>query len=34
VGTFEAFQLDAVQFWCDAEVVIRAAQEDVLAGLG
>ncbi len=33
-GTFETFQLDAVQFWCDAGPVIRAAQEDVLAGLG
>jgi predicted nucleotidyltransferase len=33
-GAFEAFQLEAVQFWCDAGPVIRAAQEDVLAGLG
>jgi predicted nucleotidyltransferase len=30
---FEAFQLEAVQFWCDAGPVIRAAQDDVLAGL-
>ena len=33
-GAFETFQLEAVQFWCDAGPVIRAAQEDVLAELG
>jgi predicted nucleotidyltransferase len=33
-GAFEAFQLDAVEFWCDARPVIRAAQDDVLAELG
>ena len=33
-GAFETFQLEAVQFWCDAEPVIRAAQEAVLAALG
>ena len=33
-GAFEAFQLEAVRFWCDAGPVIRAAQDDVLAGLG
>ncbi len=33
-GAFEAFQLAAAQFWCDAGPVIRAAQEDVLAALG
>jgi predicted nucleotidyltransferase len=32
-GAFEEFQLDAVQFWCDAGPVIRAAQADVLAAL-
>ncbi len=31
---FRDFQLEAVQFWCDAGPVIRAAQEDVLAALG
>lgn len=33
VGVFLDFQLDAVQFWCDAGAVIRAAQADVLAVL-
>lgn len=33
-GEFLRFQLDAVQFWCDAEWVIRRAHEDVLASLG
>jgi predicted nucleotidyltransferase len=33
-GTFLRFQLEAVQFWCDAEPVIRRAQDDVLAALG
>jgi predicted nucleotidyltransferase len=33
-GAFRAFQLEAVQFWCDAGPVIRAAQDDVLAALG
>jgi len=33
VGAFEEFQLEAVHFWCDAGPVIRAAQDDVLAGL-
>ncbi len=32
-GVFLDFQLDAVQFWCDAGPVIRAAQTDVLAAL-
>lgn len=32
-GAFVEFQLDAVQFWCDAGSVIRAAQADVLAAL-
>ncbi|MGH3718515.1 MAG: hypothetical protein ACRDRI_06655 [Pseudonocardiaceae bacterium] len=31
---FQRFQVEAVQFWCDAETVIRSAHEDVLAGLG
>ncbi|HEY4003609.1 MAG TPA: hypothetical protein VGM60_00260 [Pseudonocardia sp.] len=26
-GEFLRFQLEAVQFWCDAGTVIRAAQE-------
>lgn len=29
----ERFRLDAVQFWCDTEPVLRRAYEDVLAGL-
>ncbi|MGH3585124.1 MAG: type VII toxin-antitoxin system MntA family adenylyltransferase antitoxin [Pseudonocardia sp.] len=33
-GAFRDFRLDAVQFWCDAGPVIRAAQNDVLAALG
>jgi hypothetical protein len=33
-GDFRDFQLEAVQFWCDAGPVIRAAQDDVLAALG
>lgn len=33
-GEFERFQLEAVQFWCDAETVIRKAYDDVLAALG
>ncbi len=32
-GEFLEFRLAAVQFWCDAGPVIRAAQRDVLAGL-
>lgn len=31
---FQRFQLAAVQFWCDAETVIRSAHDDVLAALG
>jgi predicted nucleotidyltransferase len=31
---FQRFQLEAVQFWCDAETVIRSAHADVLAALG
>ncbi len=31
---FERFRLAAISFWCDAGPVIRAAQEEVLAGLG
>ena len=31
--TFRDFALEAVRFWCDAGPVIRAAQDDVLAGL-
>lgn len=31
---FQRFQLEAVQFWCDAETVIRSAHDDVLAALG
>jgi len=30
---FQRFQLEAVQFWCDTEIVIRSAHEDVLAAL-
>jgi len=30
---FLDFRLEAVQFWCDAGTVIRAAQADVLASL-
>jgi len=33
-GEFQRFQLQAVQFWCDAETVIRRAHDDVLAALG
>jgi predicted nucleotidyltransferase len=33
-GEFQRFQLAAVQFWCDAETVIRSAHDDVLAALG
>ncbi|MBV9314198.1 MAG: nucleotidyltransferase domain-containing protein [Pseudonocardia sp.] len=33
-GEFLGFRLEAVQFWCDAGPVIRAAQRDVLATLG
>ena len=33
-GEFQRFQLEAVQFWCDAETVIRSAHDDVLAALG
>jgi predicted nucleotidyltransferase len=32
-GAFREFQLEAVQFWCDAGPIIRAAQDDVLAAL-
>jgi predicted nucleotidyltransferase len=31
---FQRFQLEAVQFWCDTETVIRRAHDDVLAALG
>jgi predicted nucleotidyltransferase len=31
---FEAFQLEATEFWCDVGPVIRAAQEAVLSDLG
>lgn len=31
---FQRFQLEAVQFWCDTETVIRSAHDDVLAALG
>jgi predicted nucleotidyltransferase len=34
LGEFQRFQLEAVQFWCDAESVIRSAHDDVLAALG
>jgi predicted nucleotidyltransferase len=33
-GGFLRFQLEAVQFWCDAGPVIKAAQQAVLAALG
>jgi predicted nucleotidyltransferase len=33
-GEFLRFQLEAVQFWCDAGPVIRAAQQAVLTALG
>lgn len=32
-GAFTEFQLAATRFWCDAGPIIRAVQEDVLAGL-
>lgn len=31
---FQRIQLEAVQFWCDTEPVIRSAHDDVLAALG
>ncbi|MGH3854031.1 MAG: type VII toxin-antitoxin system MntA family adenylyltransferase antitoxin [Pseudonocardiaceae bacterium] len=31
---FQSFQVEAVQFWCDTETVIRRAHDDVLAALG
>lgn len=31
---FPRFQVEAVQFWCDTETVIRRAHDDVLAALG
>ena len=31
---FQRFQLEAVQFWCDTETVIRSAHNDILAELG
>jgi predicted nucleotidyltransferase len=31
---FQRFQLEAVQFWCDTETVIRSAHDDILAALG
>ena len=34
LGEFQRFQLEAVQFWCDAESVIRSAHDDVLAAIG
>ena len=33
-GEFQRFQLEAVQFWCDTETVIRSAHDGVLAALG
>lgn len=33
-GEFQRFQLEAVQFWCDTETVIRRAHDAVLAELG
>lgn len=33
-GEFLRFRLDAIRYWCDAGPVIRAAHDDVLAGLG
>ncbi|HEY2764400.1 MAG TPA: nucleotidyltransferase domain-containing protein [Pseudonocardiaceae bacterium] len=33
-GEFQRFQLEAVQFWCDTETVIRSAHDDVPAALG
>lgn len=33
-GGFADFQLEATRFWCDAGPVIRAAHDEVLAGLG
>jgi predicted nucleotidyltransferase len=33
-GAFPDFREEAVRFWCDAGPVIRAAQDDVLTGLG
>lgn len=33
-GRHERFWLEAVHFWCDAGPMIRAAYDDVLAGLG
>ncbi|HKR50785.1 MAG TPA: hypothetical protein VJT72_14620 [Pseudonocardiaceae bacterium] len=33
-GEFQRFQLEAVQFWCDTETIIRSAHDDVLAALG
>jgi predicted nucleotidyltransferase len=33
-GEFLRFQLEAVQFWCDTETVIRRAHDDVLTALG
>lgn len=32
-GTFDTFWLEAVTFWCDAEPVLRAGYDAVLAGL-
>jgi predicted nucleotidyltransferase len=32
-GTFDKFWLEAVTFWCDAEPVLRAGYDAVLAGL-
>lgn len=31
---FQRFQLETVQFWCDAESVIRSTHDDVLAAFG
>ena len=32
-GVFQAFQIDAASFWCDAEPVLRVAYRQVLDGL-
>lgn len=33
-GMFLHFRLEATQFWCDVEWVVRAAHRDLLAALG
>lgn len=32
-GAFEAFQIEAITFWCDVEPVLREAHADVLRAL-